>query len=525
MAESYDVIVIGSGFGGAVSACRLAEKKLSVLVLERGRRWKPEEYPRSLEDPWIWDNGHPHRLNGWIDFRCFRKMAVVQGAGVGGGSLIYANICIDAPEMVFDEGWPPEITFAALRPYYDRVAEMLDAQQVPQNQLTERYKLVQEAAEKTGHGDRFQPLPLAVSFDSQWTYDREDPFNAEHSRSFTNAQGQQQGTCIHCGNCCIGCRVKAKNTLDLNYIARAESLGAEVRPLHLVRNIEPEGGGYRVHFDRLEGGRSIPGSERCRYVIVAAGSMNSTELLLRCREQHKSLPNLSPFVGHNWSSNGDFLTPAICRNRKVSPTHGPTISAAIDFLDGSQGARFFIEDGGYPDLVESVLERRLDAKISNRKWRIIARAFGELLRLRDPQSSIMPWFAQGIDGFDGRMSLRRAWWAPWKRRLSLQWKIDKSLAAIDGIVAMHKQLAMATNGTPIVPPSWQFFRTLITPHPLGGCAMGTSPEDGVVDHRCEAFGYPGLYVVDGAVVPRPIGRNPSKTIAALAERFAERFEG
>ena len=120
MTERIDAIVIGSGFGGAVTACRLAEAGYRVLVLERGRRWRPGEFPRELGDPWRWDDAHPERENGWLDFRIFRQMAVAQGAAVGGGSLIYANISLEATPATFEAGWPPEITYQELAPHYER---------------------------------------------------------------------------------------------------------------------------------------------------------------------------------------------------------------------------------------------------------------------------------------------------------------------------------------------------------------------------------------------------------------------
>ncbi len=235
MADVFDVIVIGSGFGGAVTACRLSEKGGRVLVLERGRRWEPKDYPRDTGDAWIWDQKEPHKQNGWIDLRFFDDMIVAQGAGVGGGSLIYANVFVRPKPEIFNQGWPPEITYEELAPHYETAGKMLGAQEIPDSQLTERFKLMREAADAIGHGDRFTKLPIAVTFDPDWNYDLEDPFSEEHSKTFTNAHGVEQGTCIHLGNCDIGCDVRAKNTLDLNYLAIAEKNGAEIRPLHLVR--------------------------------------------------------------------------------------------------------------------------------------------------------------------------------------------------------------------------------------------------------------------------------------------------
>ena len=525
MGTPFDAIVIGSGFGGAVMACRLAEKGLKVLVLERGRRWEVEDYPRAPGDAWIYDPDEPHRQNGWIDVRFMDDMIIAQGAAVGGGSLIYANVSVEAPARIFAQGWPAEITYEELQPYYARVGKMLNVQEIPDNQLTRRFKLMQEGADKLGYGNRFRKLPLAVTFDPAWNYDLDDAFDERHSREWTNDQGQKQGTCVHLGNCDLGCDVKARNTLDLNYIPWAEKHGAEVRPLHVVRAIEPENGGYRVRFDRIEAGRLIPGSEAAERVFLAAGSLGSTELLLRCRDQRKTLPRLSRFLGRNWSSNGDFLTPAFYDDRAINPTQGPTITSAIDFLDAAvDGQQFFIEDGGFPDLLRNYLQEKLESGVRKRRYRVLLTWLREVLEDRPPLSNVMPWFAQAIDAADGRLYLGRKWYAPWKRTLKLDWEIDRSEEVVRAIISMHKRLARATGGDPLVPPTWTILKNLVTPHPLGGCNMGTTSTNGVVDHRGQVFGYENLYVVDGAIIPEAIGRNPSRTIAALAERCADLIE-
>ena len=165
---------------------------------------------------------------------------------------------------MFQAGWPKEITYAELKPHYDTVAKFMNVQPVPANQWTNRMKLMKEAADKTGAGARFKQLELAVTFDPAWTYDQPNPFNVVNSKRFTNAQGVEQGTCVHLGNCDIGCDADAKNTLDRNYIPWAEKHGAEVRPLHLVTDIQPADGGYKVSFDQLGNGQRAPPAARPR---------------------------------------------------------------------------------------------------------------------------------------------------------------------------------------------------------------------------------------------------------------------
>ena len=525
---AFEVIVIGSGFGGAITACRLAEAGMRVLILERGRRWDRTSYPREPNDAWIWNRARPERENGWVDLHVFEHMAVAAGAAVGGGSLIYANISCEAPKSSFAGGWPPEITFDELKPHYDTVAKFMNVQQVPDNQWTQRMKLMKASAEAIGAGDRFKKLDLAVSFDSNWTYDCKDPHNPAHSQRFVNDQGVEQGTCVHLGNCDIGCDVDAKNTLDRNYIPWAERHGAVVRPLHLVTDIAPVDGGYRVSFDRLQNGARVAGSETARIVIVAAGSMGSTDLLLRCRDQNRSLPNISPFLGRNWSSNGDFLTPAFYEQRPVDPSKGPTITCAIDFLDGSvDGQSFWVQDGGLPNLLGDALAGRRGLSLGDgARVRTVVESIRHMLLTGsdNPLGHVMPWFGQAVDGGGGVLSLQSARFSN-TPALSLDWDISKSLRAVQALIDTHQRLTKATGGHAVVPPTWSLFHYLVTPHPLGGCNMGVSPAAGVVDHRCEVFGYPNLYVCDGAVVPRAIGVNPSRTIGAIAERTAQLMVG
>ncbi len=512
--SDFDAIVIGSGFGGAITACRLAEAGYRVLVLERGRKWDVQTFPREVDDPWMWDHRAPQLFNGWFDLRVFPHMSVVQGAGVGGGSLVYANISIEAKPATFDNGWPAEITFVELKPYYDRVGTMLDVKRVPETQWPERTRVVRDAAHAIGKDDKFQPLELAVSFDPDWTYNQPNPHAVARSKTFQNAQGQTQGTCVHLGNCDIGCDVNARNTLDLNYLPLATQNGAEVRPLHLVTAISQEGNDYRVSYNRIESPNLINGSATARLVILAAGSLGSTELMLRCRDELSTLANVSATLGHGWSSNGDFLTPAIHPFRPVKPSRGPTITAAIDLLDhGAHGHDVFIEDGGVPDLFGGFLSRWSANPPADPRARVAVESLRPLLTANALGDHVMPWFAQARDAADGRLMLQHG-------QLHLEWDITASKPTMDAVVQMHQELARETGGMALTPLTWTFSGDLITPHPLGGCRMGQSEADGVVGHNGEVFGHRNLFVADGAIVPKAIGLNPSRTIAALAERIA-----
>ena len=519
----YDAIIIGSGFGGAITACRLAEAGAKVLILERGRRWDKKSYPSVTEKNWVWSHKEPEILNGWTDIRVFKNMSVIQGAGVGGGSLIYANISTEAPPHTFKAPWCAEITYDELKPYYDRVAKFMNVQKVPEAQWPERTRLMREGAEKIGAAARFKLLDLAVSFDPELKFAPHDPPQFSAPKTFINAQGKEQGFCEHLGLCDTGCPVDAKNTLDLTYIAQAEKHHAEVRPLHIVKFIEPAEQGYRVHFQRIEHGRLIPGSERATKVIIAAGSLGSTELLFRCRDEYKSLPNVSNFLGKNWSSNGDFLTPALYPLRNISPTKGPTITSTIDFLDRSQeGQSFWIEDGGVPDLI-GYYQQNITTQIGKLLFAsTLVKIINQNLYRRTAFEKVMPWFAQGVDAADGQLDFKRCWWqfGFGKKHFNLKWNIKQSAPVFDAIFRMHHKLSKVTDGLPLDSPMWKISKDLITPHPLGGCSMGNSAVDGVVDHRGEVFGYPNLFVADAAIIPTALGVNPSRTIGALAERIA-----
>jgi cholesterol oxidase len=525
---NFDCIVIGSGFGGAITACRLAEAGYKVLILERGRRWDKTTYPSVTGKDWIWDHKKPELLNGWSDLRVFPNMSVIQGAAVGGGSLIYANISTEAPAWVFQSPWPAEITYQELKPYYNQVAKFMNVQKVPENQWPERTRLMRDAAQAINEEKRFDLLELAVSFDPNLSFAPGDPPQILQPKTFTNAQGREQAYCTHLGMCDAGCPVDAKNTLDLTYIAWAEKHQAEVRPLHIVNNIEPISDGFRVQFERLENGQRIPGHETARLVIIAAGSLGSTELLFRCRNESKTLPHISSFLGRNWSSNGDFLTPAIYPHRNVSPTKGPTITSRIDFLNFHQKElAYWIEDGGIPDLLGYFVENQFARKWYSRLHTdILLNFINQILHQRKAFRNIMPWFAQGIDAANGELHWKRRWWQLGfgNKQLELKWDVTKSKAVFDAILTMHKKLSAVTGGKPMVAPSWTILEDLVTPHPLGGCNMGTTAGNGVVDHKGEVFGHKNLFVADGAIIPTALGVNPSRTIGALAERIASQIK-
>jgi cholesterol oxidase len=516
--ERADVVIVGSGFGGAVAACRLAPTGRSVVVLERGRDWSATKTPQRLRD-YLYSSRMPRRLNGWLDLRVLDKMVVATGAGIGGGSLIYANVCVDAPDRIFCTGWPSEITAAEMKHYYGRVADMLNPQEIPAGQINPRMAMLGLAAEKLGASERYHRLPLAVTFDENVRHTGEQPWR--------DPSVYAPDTCVHCGNCVIGCENGAKNTLDKNYLKEAKAHNADIRPLSMVTHIE-EGpdGAWRVHYLDVDAGRrrrkrQIVG----KIVILAAGSIGSTEILLRSRDGFRTLKKLPRSLGKGWSPNGDFLTLAQYKT-KLEPTKGPTIGAVIDFLDGvdlpddnmiGYDGRIYIEDGGLPNLGAHLL------KSWKEKGAVLGWLYGKASALTD-FSDMIPWFGQSIDAADGEFSLQNPL-KFWRARTRLNWNPQLSVSALDTFKDVHVAMTIATDGKPHPLATWSLLRMLITPHPLGGCNMAAAPGAGVTNHMGEVFGHRNLFVMDGSVIPRAIGRNPSKTIAAVAERSCERLLG
>jgi cholesterol oxidase len=277
MRSSYDAIVIGSGFGGAVAGCRLAPAGLNVAIVERGRRYGRGDFPRDWNDPangWLWQAGQ-----GLFDVRPFGDMTIVQGAGWGGGSLIYANVHLRAPADVFHNGWPVGYSRAALDPYYDLVAYMLDIAPITASShlgVPPKSQWMRTAAGRLGYEARFCYPNIAVDLSAPGV-------------AHTNKFGVEQSGCTYCGECDIGCNVLAKNTLDLNYLAIAEQRGADVAPLSEAVRIERDGAGYKVTLkNHTTGGSETATSARA--VFLCAGAVNSTELLLRCRASSARCP-------------------------------------------------------------------------------------------------------------------------------------------------------------------------------------------------------------------------------------------
>jgi cholesterol oxidase len=507
--DRYEAIVVGSGFGGAVAACRLAQAGVEVAILERGRRFEPGSFPRPARaDTMYWHRGGPY------DIRPLNDVLVVQAAGYGGGSLIYANVQMRPPPDVFDDGWPAGYSRVALDPYYDLVAHMLDIRPVEPDPATGRLppktRLMEEAAVRLGRGAQSFHPNIAVRFDGAG----EPPS--------PNRFGALQSGCRHCGECDIGCNVGAKNTLDLNYLAAAEAIGADVGTGCEVTRLAPSNGGFDLRFrDHGNGGHER--EVAARQVFLALGAVNTTELLLRCRDQYRTLPRLSQALGSGYSANGDFVALGLGTSPPFDGTRGPTITTVSihDRRDGDRRIWFALEDGGYstylarllpilsPARLARLVGRELEGKLAHH-----AETFGSLLEHEGDASAVL--LVMGRDSANGKIELARP-----HHRLHVHWDTHANMHLYAAETAACNELVTALGGKLTLAPNWRFLGQPSSVHNLGGCRMAENERDGVVDPDGRVFGYPDLHVLDGAIIPGAVGANPSHTIAAVAERCVE----
>ncbi len=541
----FDAVVVGSGFGGSVLAYRLAQAGKSVCVLERGKPYPPGSFPRGPRElsKAFWDPSEG--LYGMFNVWSFKGIGALVSSGLGGGSLIYANVLLRKPERWFVqedlaaggyESWP--VSYDDLEPHYERAETMLGGQAYPFADSTPKTAAFREAGEKLGR--EFILPKLAVTFAN----DGEPPaVGAPIREERPNLHGVPRYTCRLVGECDIGCNFGSKNTLDLNYLSEAKRLGAEIWTRREVRSFAPrEGGGYVVRYvehDVADEGRPIDtGDPRARPVreltcdrlVLAAGTLGSTYLLLRSRAD---FPGLSPRVGSRFGGNGDLLTFALGADRPLEPSRGPVITSALrvpDELDGGEGRGFYVEDAGFPEFVAWLAQGTQGPGALWRFRRVAARLlFGlpevdlsaevsQLLSDTRVSAGSLPLLGMGRDIPDGNMELTN------DGRLQVDWVKAKSGPFFDRLGGFGREIAESLGAKFERNPTWYLGR-LMTVHPLGGCPMGASAEEGVVDPYGEVFGYPGLTIADGSVMPGPVGPNPSLTIAALADRFADRATG
>jgi cholesterol oxidase len=516
MERAYDAVVVGSGFGGGIAACRLAEQGWRVCILERGRRFGPGDFPDRPEQAprMFWHRRH--NPGGMFDLRIMRDVAVLTGAGVGGGSLVYANVQLRAPDEIFDDpAWPAAIDAVSLSPYYDRTEAALEPRETPAELQLPKIRAFDAMAAHAGREP--SRLPIAVHFGA----DRRHPFSGAF----------QQG-CDNLGRCDIGCPRNSRNTVDITYVARAEAHGAEVYPLHEVLRIDPParaGDDWRVGFRDLQ--YRIDGEVSAPVLVLAAGALGSTRLLLRNRRR---LPRLSPALGTRFSGNGDALAlaldPAAADVAGARTDFGPTMTSRVQYPERG----FMVADGGLPHSFRGLLEivRGVRAITGWGRVRLAVKNAAATIGLSDrelsprdlhlkrlkPIGDTLVFLMIGRDAADGRMRL-----TPVFRCFDIRWSKQASKGLFDGMRKAAGELAQASGATSFFALDAGPLGKFITVHPLGGCPMSDDPQAGVVDEWGAVHDYEGLYVLDGSIVPTALGVNPSKTIAALAERGVERL--
>ncbi len=505
----YDHIVIGSGFGGSVSAMRLAEKGYEVLVLEKGKRWRPEDLPKSN-----WNI----RKYLWAPLlRCFgpqrvdilNRIMVLSGSGVGGGSLIYANTHMMPGRDFFEH--PAWARFgdwrSRLDPHYATARFMLGSTRYEKEGPEDA--VLREIARDMGRGDTYKPVDhVGVHLG--------DPNTA--TDPYFKGLGPERRGCIECANCMVGCRHNAKNTLDRNYLWFAERYGARIEAETEVERIEHRDGLYHVHTRRSTawgaGDRRV---FRSKGLVVSAGVLGTLRLLFRQKHDLRTLPALSDTLGTNLRTNSESLCGIAGIPAKMN--HGIAISRVfapdehthielVKYGDGSgaMGALSTIAAGpGHPFL--RTLKVLLNTLTSPRKvWKVLRRDFG--------RHTIILLVMQSLDNA-ATMRWKRGLFG---RRLRVENDGQRSVPAYIGIgqEVMHRY-AEKVDGVAMNAVTEVLFDMSSTAHILGGCPMGTDTSNGVVNERFEVFGYPELRILDGSIVPANLGVNPSLTITALSE--------
>ena len=517
--DHYDVVVIGSGYGGGVAASRLARMGQRVCLLERGREFSPGEFPARFPDMKneLYIHGKKHAVGSetaLFDFCHGKHMHVLTGTGLGGGSLINAAVALRPDPRVFQKSqWPDEILGEdGLEEGFARANHMLRPAIDEKASSYIKYGALKKGAEAT-NGEMVD-TPVVISFKDQ-----------------TNPAGIDQAACTLCGDCCSGCNVGAKNTVDLTYLPDAHNFGAQIFTKTKVTHIEKDGAHWRVHYHSFDD-RGKPqkehGSVSATTIILAAGTLGSTAILLRSREKGLALSNR---LGENFTANGDIIAfnydadipvnaigvghPA---KVEIEPV-GASVSGHIDYRDDEVlENQLMVEEGVMPSALGPLMPVMF---IPGGR---LAGALKALIRgvYNGPLARTQTYFAVSHDSATGKIRLE-------KEKIVIDWpgvndepvykKVDEMLTRISGAIGgkyVKNPLAESMMGN-----------THATAHPLGGCSMGEDTKSGVVNHKSQVFCgstdhpdavHEGLYVCDGSIIPSSLGANPLLTITALSER-------
>jgi cholesterol oxidase len=521
-ALDYDVLIVGSGFGGSVAALRLSEKGYRVAVLEQGRRISKEDMQAASHSLqrlfWAPSLG----WKGFFTQSFFRHINIVGGVGVGGGSLVYAAVLLEPASGFFQDpawsdlgvDWQQE-----LMPHYQEAARMLGRQPAPQLHTMDEW--LRRTAGRMGAGNTYDRAPLGIFFGEPGVA-CPDPY--------FEGRGPQRAGCQQCGECLSGCPHNAKNSLDLNYLYLAEQLGAQIlteRKVTLIRPL-PDGGYALEMVDPLDRKHKYP-PLRADKVVLAAGVLGTLNLLLRCRDRARTLARLSASLGQVVRTNSEAVVGILSPDPEIDLSQGPTISSHF-----------------YPDARTHITQNRFPAGFTFMKWysgplvdgdRPLRRSLKTLAAiLRHPVRSSASWRARNwhkrtsaltvMQHVDSRLSfsLGRGPFSLFRTGLqSRQANGQGAPVYIPQANRAARTFAEEAGGIPLNTLLESLLNMGTTAHILGGCPIGKDAASAVIDVRHEVFGYPGLYVVDGSAIPANVGVNPSLTITALAERCMSLF--
>jgi cholesterol oxidase len=525
--DIYDFVIIGSGFGGSVSAMRLTEKGYSVLVLERGKRFEDHDFPKTNWNlpKYLWLPAL--RCFGIFQMTFLNGQLALHGSGVGGGSLTYGNVLMEPDERLFQSpAWSHLADWKSLlKPHYETARCMLGV--TPNPKLWHADQKMREIAEEVGRGHTFQPTDVGVYFGEPGKEGQLVP------DPYFGGNGPARAGCNHCGGCLVGCRYNAKNTLTKNYLYFAEKYGAQVIPEVTVTDIQPEPSEqqeYRVFFKSTTHPFAKGQAVRARNVIVAAGALGTMELLFRCRDVTKSLPRISMKLGDNVRTNSENIMGVTSRERHIDYSKGIAISSIfqadevtriepVRYSDGSSFIRFMAAPHvtGHSAFIRSL--RTLGSMIRHPVDFLYAKFFSNWARY----TTIL--LVMQVEENLTRIRLGRSLFSLFKRGLVL--RPDPNNSPPKQIATgnyVTRRLAQKTNGIAQAAFTDSLFNFPTTAHLMGGVPFGRYDHEGVIDLDFQVYNYPGLYVVDGSVMPANPGVNPSLTITALAEYAMSRIE-
>ena len=521
-----DYLIVGSGFGGSVSALRLSEKGYRIAVMEMGRRWTPQNLPETSWSVHRWFWRPSLALRGFFSMRYFRHVTILHGCAVGGGSITYACTMLRPPEKVWDSGtWKGLADWKSEMPqHYDTASRMLGV--IENRILGPSDRLLQRVANEAGVGDTFYRTSVAIFQSPEGV-----PAGTTMSDPFFAGQGPDRTTCKGCGGCMMGCRHGAKNTLDLNYLYLAEKLGAQVFAETRVVDIRPLDGvadgsaGYVVEtanaFSRLRRGRR---RFTCRGLVFAASSLGTMELLFDLKDKG-SLPNISNQLGRYVRTNSESLIGVRVPRTTDDLSKGVAIGSGV-YID----EHTHIEAVRYPDksdtmgMLATILtggrpgHGRIGLWLKNLLVSLVTHPI-KTIRLLQPfgfaRESVILLCMQALEGHIDMKWRRHIYWPFRKFLVSRGQRVPTFIPAANEFAEKFARMA---GGTAMSMLPEILFNVPGTAHCLGGAVIAESPHHGVIDSRHRVFGYRNMYICDGSAVAANLGVNPSLTITALAER-------